>query len=211
MLTGKKEATDAFLTATKDANARVRAQAVRALAATKDPTLVNTYQQLLNDQSYAVIRAAAPALGQTKSSAAYDSLIKLIDAPSWRDTIRASALNGLAALGDKRALELGLKYYAAGNPAAVRSAALAVLGSTGKDDARVFPILSATLRDAVEKRNFGLFFSAGEAIVSLGDERGLAVFQELSKRTGTSAQIIAAISGFQTRLREKLTPPKPSS
>jgi len=210
-LTGKKEATGALLTATKDTNARVRAQAVRSLAATKDPTLVNAYQQILNDQSYAVIRAAAPALGQTKSPAAYDSLIKMIDAPSWRDTIRASALNGLAALGDKRALDVGLKYYPAGNPAAVRTGALAVLGATGKDDARVFPILSATLTEAVEKRNFGLFFGAAEAIVSLGDERGLAVFQELSKRTGTSAQIIAAISGFQARLREKLTPPKPAS
>jgi aminopeptidase N len=211
ILTGKKEATDTLLAATKDTNARVRAQAVKSLAATKDPTLVNTYQQILNDQSYAVIRAAAPALGQTKSSAAYDSLIKLIDAPSWRDTIRASALNGLAALGDSRALDLGLKYYQAGNPAAVRAAALAVLGAAGKDDARVFPILSATLTDAVEKRNFALFFSAAEALVSLGDDRGLAVFQELSKRTGTSAQIIAAIPGFETRLRAKLTPPKPAS
>jgi aminopeptidase N len=211
MLTGKKEAKDALLTATNDPNARVRAQVVKALAAMKDPTLVNAYQQLLNDQSYAVIRAAAPALAQTKSEAAYDSLIKLIDAPSWRDTIRASALNGLAVLGDKRALDLGLKYYSAGNPAAVRSAALAVLGAAGKDDARVFPILRATLTDAVERRNFGLFFGAAEAIVSLGDERGLAVFQELSKRTGTSAQIVAAIPGFETRLRQKLTPPKPAS
>ena len=211
MLTGKKESKDGLLAATNDANARVRAQAVRSLAATKDPTLVNAYQQLLNDNSYAVIRAAAPALGQTKSEAAYDSLIKLIDAPSWRDTIRASALNGLAALGDKRALDLGLKYYAAGNPAAVRSAALAVLGAAGKDDARVFPILSATVTEAVERRNFGLFSAAAEAIVSLGDERGLAVFQEVSKRTGTSAQIVAAISGFETRLRAKLTPPKPTS
>src|SRR5207244_3944247 len=114
-LSGLKEATAALLTATKDADARVRTRAVTSLAATKDPTLANAYQQLLNDQSYAVIRAAALALGQTKSAGAYDSLVKLIDAPSWRDTIRASALSGLAALGDKRALDLGLKYYAVGN------------------------------------------------------------------------------------------------
>ena len=56
-LTGLKEARDALLAATKDADARVRARAVTSLAATKDPTLADTYQQLLNDQSYAVIRA----------------------------------------------------------------------------------------------------------------------------------------------------------
>lgn len=210
-LTGKKEAKDALLAATKDANAKVRARAVAALAATKDPALADTYQLLLNDQSYAVIKAAAAALGQTKSPNAFDSLIKLTDAPSWRDTIRASALNGLAALGDKRALDLGLKYYVAGNPSAVRAAALAVLGAVGKDDPRVFPILSGAATDALEKRNFALFFGAAEAIVSLGDERGLAVFQELSKKTGTSRQIISAISGFETRLRAKLAPPKPAS
>jgi aminopeptidase N len=210
-LNGRKDAKDALLAATKDANARVRARAVAALSATKDPTLAEVYQQLLNDQSYAVIRAAALALGQTQSPTAYDSLIKLIDAPSWRDTIRASALNGLAALGDKRALDLGLKYYVAGNPSAARTAALAVLGAAGKDDPRVFPILSGTATDALEKRNFGLLFGAAEAMVSLGDERGLAVFQELSKKTGTSRQIISAISGFETRLRAKLAVPKPAS
>ena len=210
-LTGLKEAQDALLAATKDVNARVRARAVASVAATKDPTLGGVYEQLLNDQSYAVIRAAATALGQTKSPTAYDSLIKLIDAPSWRDTIRASGLNGLAALGDKRALDLGLKFYGPGNPTAVRAAALSVLGAAGKDDPRVFPILSAALTDALEKRNFGLFSGAAEAMVSLGDERGLTLFQELSRKTGISPLMNAAISGFETRLRAKLAPAKPAS
>ena len=210
-LTGLKEAKDALLAATKDADARVRARAVNALAATKDAGLADTYQQLLNDQSYAVIRAAAVALGQTKSSGAYDSLIKLIDAPSWRDTIRASALSGLAALGDKRALDLALKYYAVGNRAGVRAAALTLLGTAGKDDPRAFPILSATATEGLEKRNFGLLFGAAEALVSLGDERGLALFKELSTKAGTSPQIVGAISGFENRLRAKLAPPKPAS
>ena len=39
----------------------------------------------------AVIRAAALALGQTQSSTAYDSLIKLIDAPSWRERSQPAA------------------------------------------------------------------------------------------------------------------------
>ncbi len=210
-LTGLNEARDALLAATKDANAPVRARAVNALAATKDSSLADAYQPLLADQSYAVIRAAAVALGQTRSPAAYDSLIKLIDAPSWRDTIRASALSGLAALGDKRGLDQGLKYYAAGNRAAVRTAALAVLGAAGKDDPRVFPILSAALTEGVEKRNFGLFFGAAEALVSLADERGLALFQDVSKKAGTPPQMVAAISGFETRLRAKLAPAKPAS
>jgi aminopeptidase N len=210
-LGGMKEATDALLAATKDSNARVRARAITSLAASKDPALVETYLKLINDQSYGVIKAAALALGQSKASGAYDSLVKLIGAPSWRDTIKASALSGLAALGDKRALELGFKYYAAGNRPAVRAAALSVLGSTGKDDPRVFPILSTLLTEAADKRNFALFSGAAEAIVALGDERGLLLFQDLSKKAGTSTQMVAAISGFENRLRAKLAPTKPAS
>jgi aminopeptidase N len=210
-LSGVKETREALLAATKDSDARVRARAVTSLAAMKDASLAGAYRQLLVDRSYAVIRAAAGALGQTKSPAAYEALSRLIDEPSWRDTIRASGLNGLAALGDKRALDLGLKFYVAGNPNAVRIAALALLGSTGSDDPRVFPILSTLLAESLERRNFALFTGAGEAIVSLGDERGLAVFQQLSRKAGTPPQVVSAISGFETRLRAKLTPPKPSS
>jgi aminopeptidase N len=208
-LNGSKDAKDALLTATKDANARVRAQAVKSLATTKDASLGDSYQQLLNDQSYAVIRAAAPALGQTKSPTAYDALMKIVDAPSWRDTIRASALSGLAALGDKRALDLGFKYFASENPTGVRAAAVSLLGTTGKDDPRTFPLISGALAESVERRSFNLFGSEAEALVALGDERGLAFFQGLSKAPGTSPQFAATLSGFEARLRAKLVPNQP--
>jgi len=210
-LTGVRETRNTLLAATRDADARVRARAVASLAAAKDPTLADAYQKLLSDRSYAVIRAAALALGQTKSPTAYESLIKLTDEPSWRDTIRASALNGLAALGDKRALELGFKFYVAGNPNAVRIGALALIGTAGRDDPRAFPILSTVLTESLDRRNFGLFTGAAEAMVSLGDERGLALFKQLSTKTGMPRQIVSAISGFETRLRAKLIPPKPAS
>ncbi|HSP62653.1 MAG TPA: M1 family aminopeptidase [Pyrinomonadaceae bacterium] len=208
-LTVSKAAREALLTATKDANARVRAQAVKSLATTNDASLADTYQQLLNDQSYAVIRAAAVALGQTKNPKAYDSLMKIIDAPSWRDTIRASALSGLAALGDKRALDLGFKYFASENPIGVRAAAVGLLGATGKDDPRTFPLISGALTESVERRSFNLLFGEAEALVTLGDERGVAFLQELSKKTGTPPQVAAALSGFEARLRAKLAPSQP--
>jgi aminopeptidase N len=210
-LKGLTEAKDALLAGTKDVNARVRAKAVTSLSATKDASLAAVYQQLLNDHSYAVIQAAALALGQTKSDIAYDSLAHLIDVPSWHDNIRASGLNGLAALGDARALDSGLKYYAVGNRTEVRTAAIAVLGSTGRSDPRAFPIVSLALAEAAEKRNSGLFFVAAEAIVALNDERGLAAFEALRLKNGTPPRMVAAIPGYESRLRAKLAPAKPAS
>src|SRR5947209_586438 len=89
---GDAAARAALLTATKDANANARAHAVASLGAAKDQTLASVFQQSLSDQSYGVVRAAALALGATKSPAAYDPLSKLLDEPSWRDSVRASGL-----------------------------------------------------------------------------------------------------------------------
>jgi len=81
-----------------------------------------------------------------------------------------------------------------------------LLGATGKDDPRTFPLISGALAESVERRSFNLLFGEGEALVTLGDERGVAFFQELSKKTGTPPQVVAALSGFETRLRAKLAP-----
>ena len=210
-LNGSKDARDALLAATKDKDARVRTRAVTSLAATKDAALADTYAQLINDQSYGVIRAAAVALGQTKSAAAYDALVKLINQASWRDTIRASSLNGLAALGDKRAMELGFKYSSAPNYTSVRGAALTLLGNTGKDDSRTLATLAAALNEGIERTNFGLFSGAAGALVALGDPRGVAVFDDAIKKAGPSSQFGGSLANFQQRLKAKLAPAKPGN
>lgn len=207
-LNGNPESKDVLIAATKDPKARVRVRAVSSLKATKDPSFASTYQPMLNDQSYAVIHAAATALGETKSAIAYDSFLKLINTPSWRDNIRAAGLSGLEALGDKRALEIGYTYAAAGNNLGVRTAALGLIGAVGKDDPRTFPLLSAALNQGFENFNFAMVSGAANALVNLGDERGLTAFADLKKRASASPQILAAISNYETRLRAKLSPAK---
>jgi aminopeptidase N len=208
-LSGSKESRDALLAATKDSNSTVRMLAVNSLVATKDPGLANAYLGLLNDRSYQVIRAAATALGQTRNSLAYDALVKLIDESSWRDNIRASALTGLAELGDKAALELGFKYAPVPNRFGVRAAALGLLGNVGKDDPRTFPLLTAALNEGLENQNFQLLNAAANAIVQLGDPRGVTALEDLAKKTGTSSAFRASLTNFAQRLKTKLNSGKP--
>jgi aminopeptidase N len=194
----------ALLRATSDKRAAVRARAITSLATSKDPSLASTYQPLLTDESYAVIRAAAVALGQTKSPTAYDSLAKLLDTTSWRDTIRASALSGLGALQDKRALEIGLRYAGKGNQSQVRAAALRLLGNVGKDDPRVYPVITDSFTQALGRTDFNLAFASADGLVSLGDPRGLTLMEQLSKTYESVPQIQGLIRTYQDQLRKKI-------
>ena len=195
----------ALLAATKDKDAHVRTSAINALAKSKDPQLASVYQQFLNDPSYATVSAAALALGDTKSQAAYDALVKLIDVPSWRDQIRAYALSGLARLGDKRALDLGIRFAAAGNQPAVSAAAITLVGAVGKDDPRSFPLIAEGFRRAVKTFSFQLANASGNALVKLGDQRGIDVIEQGIKSVN-SPQFEGFLRQFQQRLRQASQP-----
>jgi aminopeptidase N len=58
----------------------------------------------LRDDSYLVEAEAARALGATRQTSAFDTLIEILDRPSWGDVIRQGALDGLAAMRDDRAI-----------------------------------------------------------------------------------------------------------
>lgn len=206
-LAGVKDssARNALIAATKDPNARVRARAITSLASSKDPSLSGLYQQFLTDQSYGVIRAAASALGDTKSPGAYESLTKLLEVPSWRDNIKASALSGLGTLQDKRALDIAFRYAEKGNSPQVRAAALRLLGKIGKDNAKAFTLISETATQAFGSGDFNLGTASAEALVSLGDPRGLVVLDQISQSASGTPQLRELLSQFQERLRKVTT------
>ncbi len=191
----------ALLAAAKDKNARVRASAITALATSNDASLASVYLQALTDRSYAVVRAAAAALGQTKSAQAYDALNKLFEMPSWRDSVRISALNGLVALGDKRSLEMGIRYAAKTNSNALRTGAVTLLGAIGREDPRSFQLISEAFTQAISVGDFGFGRTAAEALIELGDPRGLAFFEQARKQFN-NPQVDLFIQPFEQRLRQ---------
>ena len=194
----------ALVAATRDTKSLVRARALRSLSTSKDASLSTVYLQAIKDKSYAVVGEAARALGQTKSADAYAALVKLIDAESWRDTIKASGLAGLAALGDKQALELGFRFVGVGNQPAVRAAALSLLAAVGKDDPRTFPLVSDVLKRALEKGSFTQVRAGIETLVALRDPRAVDVLEGLGRGQTGSSQLRAVIMQAAQRLRATL-------
>lgn len=194
-----------LLAVTKDQDARVRSTATAALRASKDPSLAEIYRQLLNDRSYATVRTAALALGETRSPIAFDSLVKLLDGASWRDATRISALNGLELLGDRRALEIGMRFASAQHPARVRGSALALTAAVGREDPRAFALLSEELLRAVRVNDAVLAGAASQALVALGDRKGLDTFTR-AREGANNPQMKSLLMQFEERLRQNLQP-----
>lgn len=197
-------ARNALLMAIKDQSSRVRARALKSLGELRDASLASIFEQSFNDPSYAVIRSAAVALGQTKSPQSYPALTRLLDTPSWRDTIKVSAILGLAASGDERATDLALRYAAPGNQSQVRSAAIRLLGDASKNDPRSFPVISDIARAAVDKADFNLITASLEAMANLGDPRGLTLIEELSKKSADVPRMQDLLAQYQERLRKNI-------
>jgi HEAT repeat protein len=136
---------------------------------------------------------------------AYDALTKLLEVPSWRDNIKASALSGLRALQNKRAADVAFRYSEKGNLPQVRAAALRLLGSVGQDIPKTFDVISDTLTKAFERGDFQLGVASSEALIGLGDPRGLAVFDQIRQSASSSQQIMDMITGFRERLQKATT------
>jgi aminopeptidase N len=205
-------AREALIAATKDTDARVRARAVSSLASSKDPALASLYQKLLSDRSYAVIKAAATALGETKGPGAYEALTALLSLPSWRDNIRASALLGFAELGDKRAVDLAFRYAPPGNAPQVRAAAVRLLGRVGGDNPKAFDFIAETAVKAFQAGDLNLATASAEALVSLGDSRGLAVIDQISRDAAVTERLKGHLSAYQELLRKVVAGgPKPDA
>jgi len=139
------------------------------------------YVKLLDDPSYAVIKAAATALGATQTPESYEALVKLLNTTSWRDNIRVSALTGLAEQRDKRSLVIALKYAERGNYSQVRAAAIRLLGRVGNGSPEAFAVIANTANKAFAEGNQTLATASGEALVSLGDPKGLEVLEQIGR------------------------------
>lgn len=196
------ETVNVLLTATKDQRANIRAAAISQLGRLRDAKYADIFAAGLNDQGYSVIDASAAALGSTKTPAAFDQIAKLLDQNSWRDRVRIGALNGLAASGDKRAIEIGLKYADKSYAPNIRTAALGVLAESGKGDERVFPLVFESFKKSLDSNDFNGIFSGFISFIKLGDPRGQQAFDLAKEKFKNQPQFMGFISQLEGAFKQ---------
>jgi aminopeptidase N len=194
----------ALTTAAKDANANIRAAAISGLGFTRDAKYADTYTAALNDRSYGVIDAATIALARTKDARTYDALVKLTETSSWKDHLRIAGLNGLAVLGDKRAVDVGFKYTDKSNSNQVRANALNVLAASGKGDARIYPLLLENFKKALANNDFQSIFGGFQSFIRLADPRGQEAFDMAKTKFKDQQNFLGFINGLEAQFKKAI-------
>jgi len=171
---------------------KARRAVVRALGHFKTTKAAEILRRFaLRDESYLVEAEAARALGSTRQSLAFDTLVDVMDRSSWADVIRSGALDGLAHLRDERAVPHVLARTRYGVPTRARRAAIMALPKLAGDrKAR------EALEELLDSSDPYLRVDVVRALVELGDTKA---------RSALSRQLDRELDGrVRRRIREAL-------
>ena len=147
------------------------------------------------DISYLVESAAAHSLGKTRTAGCVDQLEKLIDRPSWNNSVQRDVFRGLGESGDDRAVDITAAYLGDDNRhITLRFAVAAGMGSLARnrhlysEEARQRAVTA--LCNAVEHDHWEPVRAvSSRALKSLGEKRAIGVLERVaSHETETRAQ-----------------------
>ncbi|HKQ79928.1 MAG TPA: M1 family aminopeptidase [Blastocatellia bacterium] len=166
-------------------DSHVRRACVWALGNFKDDETIDILGVALRkDESYYVAVTAARALAHIGGDKAYDILRSSISRSSWQEIIAASIFHGFALAKEKRAVDLAINHSKYGERAPIRVAAIACLGSLGKElnkekkDNQSVDHLIELLKDKAVRARLG----AVKALSKIGNKRALSALRETQRR-----------------------------
>lgn len=197
----------ALLRLATDKQPQIKGEALELLGETQDKKYGDLFFAGLNDRSYGVIDQSALAIARVKDPRAYDALVKLTNTPSWKGRIQIAGLNGLGELGDKRAFEIGYKTATDKTaPRAARSAALVIVGSTGKGDPRAYPLIFEKFKAAFDRTNIQGIINGMQAFIAIADPRGQEAFDMLKVKFKDQPGALQAITQHEALFKAALKP-----
>lgn len=168
-----REAFEALSANTETKHPKVRRAVMRALGKWKTAKAADLLKKTaLRDESYLVEAEAARALGATRQASALDTLVEIIDRPSWADVIRMGAIDGLANLRDDRATPHVLARTRYGvNPRGRRAAIMALAKLSSDRRTR------ETLEDMLDADDPYVRVDVARALGELGDVKARSALQ----------------------------------
>ena len=197
-----------------DKNAKTRRAVVSAMGKFRTEKSAEMLISLLKkgDESYFVEAESARSLGKTKQKIGFDTLIEALSRTSFNEVTQVAAVEGLAELGDERALQYIVDRTSKKYNNNVRRAATSALGKLGTDKQEVRELLLNLLRDdwfrvraaassaLVERKDFSAIPELEKAVQAEIDGRVRREYREAISKLRTQQPIT---SEFKT-LRDEI-------
>jgi HEAT repeat protein len=141
--------------------------------------MLHTLQGMTTDPDPIVDSSALMAFGALKAPGAYDMLVHALHRPSFRQTVAAGAIRGLAAFGDLRAFPLIKARTAYGTDESERGAAVMALAQLAAHAHKPQLALDTLLRIVQDDPLVSARISATRALGILGDPAAIPVLQRV--------------------------------
>ena len=173
---GGADATKALLAAIADKDPRVREAAVEALGDRTRAEVGKILTEVARSETSPYVRAAAArGVGRVHADGAWETLTALLDVDSHRETLRLAALDGLAALGDRRAIPVATKMlpynWKRGDHHLMRQAALNLLTALAPDEPETHAAIVRLLDDPFFRMRTWAAEAAGKFVVRSAEPR----------------------------------------
>jgi aminopeptidase N len=162
------------------------------------------------DVSYRVEASAAAALGRTRAAGSVDTLVKLLERPSWMDFVQRGIFRGLAATGEDRVVDILAAYLGDSTKrptlrqgAAGGMATLAGSRHLYSEEARQRAVTA--LCNALEHDSWSPVRTiSASALMSLGEKRAIDVLERVaSHETESHAQRNMRVAAHVLRSGDK--------
>jgi aminopeptidase N len=168
-----EESYDLLVAALTTKHPKVRRAVVDTLGGWKTPAAALLLEpRAQKDASYLVEAEAARALGKTRQTSSFETLVDLLQRDSWADVIRVGAIDGLAASRDERAIPHLVARTRYGNPPRVRRAAILALPKLAQDKKT-----REVLEDLLDDVDPLLRLDVARALSDLGDSKSLGALR----------------------------------
>jgi aminopeptidase N len=169
---------EALRRSAQDKHPKVRRAVAEALGAFRTKAAADVLRGMAKrDRSYLVAADAARSLGKSRQPGALRDLLAVVDQPSWADSRRAGALDGLAQLRDEAALPHLVARSHYGVPTRGRRAAVAAMAALSDSRAT-----RRTLEDLLDDADPHFRISVVDALVTLGDGRARGALRRALER-----------------------------
>ncbi|HVA27933.1 MAG TPA: M1 family aminopeptidase [Candidatus Baltobacteraceae bacterium] len=179
----------------RDRDVRVRLAAEGAAGALRGHprSVIETLNAMTDDADPNVVAGAFAALGALHAPGVYGRLVAALDRPSFRQTVAAGALEGLAAYGDTAALPLIIAKTAYGTQDQERDAAVAALAELAKRTDKPKVALPTLLDLVAHDPVIDVRIAAANALGVLGDPTAIPALKRVA---AGDAQLLVHIAAW---------------